>query len=133
MTTGMSAMLLLSAINWHFQVKVTNILMKYYPYSSKRRLAVLQCHALMFDQYFDVDAVPIFRAGFGQGSGLILLDEVNCGGNEEGLLDCPNDGVGVSDCSPAEDAGVICMDPVECTFAKTQIGYCVHLCACVHG
>ena len=41
----------------------------------------------------------------------ILLDDLVCSGNETSLLDCPrvpSAGVGVSDCSHSEDAGVRC-------------------------
>ena len=41
-------------------------------------------------------------------SGSILLDEVNCTGEEHGLLECAHDGIGVHDCSHYQDAGVRC-------------------------
>ena len=37
-----------------------------------------------------------------------LLDEVNCEGDEERLIDCPANSVGHHDCSNLENAGVIC-------------------------
>lgn len=45
---------------------------------------------------------------FGQGSGPIHLDGFTCSGSESRLDQCPNPGIGVNDCSHAEDAGVIC-------------------------
>ncbi|XP_033108942.1 galectin-3-binding protein-like [Anneissia japonica] len=50
----------------------------------------------------------VSSATFGQGSGNILLDEVECSGFESSLTDCANSGIGVHDCSWKKDAGVIC-------------------------
>ena len=47
-------------------------------------------------------------AYFGEGSGLILLDNVNCGGRESSIFDCNHNITGVYDCRHYEDAGVIC-------------------------
>ena len=45
---------------------------------------------------------------FGPGTGFILLDSVNCTGNETNLMQCPHNGLGDHDCEPSEDAGVYC-------------------------
>ena len=47
-------------------------------------------------------------AHFGQGAGDILLDDVQCLGNESFLLDCPYDSSTI-DCGHFEDAGVACL------------------------
>jgi deleted-in-malignant-brain-tumors protein 1 len=50
-------------------------------------------------------------AQFGSGSGLIFLDDVDCEGDEDTLLECGGQGVGLHNCNPSEDAGVYCPDP----------------------
>ena len=45
---------------------------------------------------------------FGRGNGFIALDEVNCTGTESDILSCRASERGNHDCSPDEDAGVLC-------------------------
>ena len=47
--------------------------------------------------------------GFESGTGLILLDSVNCSGNEMRLQDCQFAPIGENNCDHTKDAGVICM------------------------
>ena len=47
-------------------------------------------------------------AQFGFGVGIIHLDNVHCDGSELRLANCSHRGVGVHNCHPSEDAGVIC-------------------------
>ena len=48
------------------------------------------------------------RAHFGQGTGAIWLDDVNCEGDEASPLMCLHRGVGVNNCTHTEDVGVRC-------------------------
>ena len=50
----------------------------------------------------------ILRAGYGQGTGPIVLDNVACVGSETRLIDCPGNPIGTHNCNHGEDAGVIC-------------------------
>ncbi len=47
-------------------------------------------------------------AFFGQGTGNIVLDDLQCMGTESRLIDCPNSGINVHNCVHAEDASVTC-------------------------
>ena len=47
-------------------------------------------------------------AYFGEGSGFILLDNVNCSGRESSIFQCKHNIFGEHDCRHHEDAGVIC-------------------------
>ncbi|XP_067848191.1 HHIP-like protein 1 [Heptranchias perlo] len=68
------------------------------------RSAAVVCRQLGFP--FAIKAYR--RAEFGQGSGPILLDDVECEGNERSLLQCRHSDVGTTNCSHQEDAGVVC-------------------------
>lgn len=45
---------------------------------------------------------------FGSGSGLIVLDNVMCEGNETNLLMCEHNAIFQSNCDHAQDAAVVC-------------------------
>ena len=54
-------------------------------------------------------AVPFHDAAeYGQGSGPILLDDVNCRGNESSIASCPSSGWRNHNCEHSQDAGVRC-------------------------
>lgn len=48
------------------------------------------------------------NAIFGQGSGLIWMDDVTCTGNEASLFECGQSPLGQHNCVHNEDAGVVC-------------------------
>ncbi|KAG9264045.1 deleted in malignant brain tumors 1 protein-like, partial [Astyanax mexicanus] len=52
-------------------------------------------------------------AHFGEGNGPVLLDDVGCSGQENNLLSCSQRGLGITNCSHSEDAGVICSDSLN--------------------
>ena len=61
---------------------------------------------------FGSSGTAIVSAGFGQGSGSILLDSVSCTGSETILARCGHLGINnTKSCSHAEDAGVRCSRP----------------------
>ena len=54
-------------------------------------------------------AVAIPRAFFGEGTGRIHLDDVNCERTETSLMQCQSSEVSNHNCGHSEDAGVICI------------------------
>ena len=67
-----------------------------------------------------LDAVAKTAAYFGQGSGNIVLDDVDCTGREDNLISCRHNGIGVSDCTHYEDAGVVCQPGFNVTVTKSS-------------
>ena len=64
---------------------------------------------LTYMHIFSTGAIATNAIGlFGIGVGPVFLDELQCTGTEERLLDCPSDGLGRHDCSHFEDVAVIC-------------------------
>ena len=55
------------------------------------------------------DAVAALgSAHFGEGTVPILLDNVNCVGNEPNLYECGHNGFGIHDCDHSKDVAVEC-------------------------
>ena len=54
-------------------------------------------------------ALKAYRsAHYGQGTGPILLSQVECSGSESSLLSCEHNGIGELYCAHSDDAGVRC-------------------------
>ena len=66
--------------------------------------AIVVCRELGFSS----GARSFGQARFGEGTGPILLDHVNCTGTESRLANCPANAIGVHNCIHGEDAGVRC-------------------------
>ncbi|PWA14068.1 hypothetical protein CCH79_00020998, partial [Gambusia affinis] len=47
-------------------------------------------------------------AAFGEGTGQIWLEKMNCTGSESSLTNCQHPGFGTHKCNHSEDAGVVC-------------------------
>ena len=50
---------------------------------------------------------------FGEGTGPIWLDNVNCTGSEQNVTVCEHSEWGVADCDHSQDAGVVCESPIR--------------------
>eukprot|EP00057_Strongylocentrotus_purpuratus_P025419 XP_011679893.1 PREDICTED: deleted in malignant brain tumors 1 protein-like [Strongylocentrotus purpuratus] len=92
--------------------------------------AKVVCRQLGFDGA--LAALPTAR--FGQGSGEVLLEGVQCNGTEASLIDCNHKGIREHNCGHKEDAGVSCMrvaredftvnyDPVTSDVTKLPTSY----------
>jgi len=67
-------------------------------------------------------AIALILGSVPDGTGQIWLDNVNCGGTESRLIDCPANALGAHNCGHAEDAGVSCQ-----TTGTDQIcNICIH-------
>ena len=62
------------------------------------------CHQLGYDGALRA----VRNAAFGQGTGQIWLDDVQCVGNEPSISHCNHLGLGVHNCGHYQDAGVVC-------------------------
>ena len=71
-----------------------------------------------------VGASYYINAHFGKGTGPILLDGVTCSGSEPQLLDC-NKTIRTTECSHANDAGVICQHCKQLTNISHNPKLCV--------
>ena len=76
------------------------------------------------DDYFDTNAAAVVcrqlgfnpdgalvvvRAGYGQGTGNISLDDIFCFRSEQTINSCNHNGWGTHNCNHSEDVGIICL------------------------
>ena len=57
---------------------------------------------------FDGAVLALRSATYGQGTGVIWMDDVNCTGSESAISECKHKGWRVTDCLHSQDASVIC-------------------------
>ena len=55
------------------------------------------------------------------GTGQIVLDNLQCIGTESRLIDCRHNGLGSHDCSHSEDAGVRCTPGISNSVLKHKL------------
>ncbi|KAL8562352.1 hypothetical protein ACOMHN_066066 [Nucella lapillus] len=67
--------------------------------------AAVICSQLGFNRS---QAIPVGVASYGQGSGPIWMDDLDCTGSEPNIASCRHSGYGVNNCDHTEDASVIC-------------------------
>ena len=60
--------------------------------------------------YFTSGAIARGSAYFGQRSESILLDDVQCTGNEASIFSCSYNSIGSHNCDHRKDAGVVCFE-----------------------
>ena len=74
------------------------------------------------DSWGDEDTIVVCRQlgytygtveRYNPGTGLIYLDDVQCFGTEDNLLNCPHPGIGNHDCTHEEDIGVSCSNEIN--------------------
>ena len=71
-------------------------------------------------------AIAYSFARFGQGTGEIFLDNVQCTGSETSIFDCQSNGFGNHNCAHFEDAGIFCP-----TSKQIIVCVCVRVCVCM--
>ncbi|XP_063960668.1 uncharacterized protein LOC129267820 [Lytechinus pictus] len=92
------------------------------PWEGRLELTINSVTGTVCDDYFSMEdahvvcrslgypgAVSLSGSSlFGEGTGEIFLDDVSCSGDEDHILDCFHDGVGVHNCGHREDVSIIC-------------------------
>ena len=53
------------------------------------------------------------KAYFGEGQGMIWLDDLKCRNDDQNFFECAHAAWGVHDCTHGEDVGVVCSMPTD--------------------
>ena len=62
-------------------------------------------------------------AAFGEGTGAVFLEGLECDGSESSLLECPMDtALGLSQCDHSEDSGIRCYGQHICMMYVSEDG-----------
>ena len=76
------------------------------------------------------------NAEFGQGTGIIWMDNVTCASSESSLDQCPFNGWGISNCWHGEDAGVVCRGREVCVHGihvfSVSFFVCIYCVLCMY-
>ncbi|XP_071157151.1 scavenger receptor cysteine-rich domain-containing protein DMBT1-like [Mytilus edulis] len=72
--------------------------------------ATVVCHMLGFTNMI---GVPVSNSYYGNGTGSIWIDDIDCNGTETNLGQCQRKPWGQNDCDHTEDASVICIVPAN--------------------
>ena len=65
-------------------------------------------------EFFSTLGITVYRAGFGEGTGPILLADVRCIGTESSLLNCSHTKFYLQSCFHFVDVGVVCPPSKYC-------------------
>ena len=72
--------------------------------------------------YFVADAIATDGGYFGVVAGPIFLDNVNCTGVEDSILDCLSQDPGLHRCVHSQDSGVLCPGEPRSSISHSQSG-----------
>ena len=70
--------------------------------------------------FINIGAISLFGSFVVDGTGQIVLDDLQCTGSESRLIDCPHNGLGNHNCDHSQDAGIRCVPGMT---IKTRIVY----------
>ena len=111
MTAGIQRMLLLSANNWDMHTLEVSLA---FNNEVAECTLLLDSNEYLLSTDINPPAGRAFRnAFFGQGTGPIFLDDVQCSSSSNQLLECFSSPILTHNCLHTEDAGVECEGIVE--------------------
>ena len=70
-----------------------------------------------------IGATLLFGSSVVDGTGQIVLDDLQCTGDESRLVDCPHNGLGSHNCDHSQDAGVRCSRGILYIITAHYFGY----------